>query len=396
MATRSQRHVYETRGTINGLYPPAPGPSAPTITSPATRTVLENAAFSLPLTASEPVTWSKQGGDQALFGLTGSTLSMIARDYENPADGDHDNVYVTTLHAVSIATGKDTLQTFSLTVSDVAEDTTPPTITSVAAISLAENAALSFALTANETVTWSKVGGADQALFTVTGSTLSMTAKDFEVPTDADLNNVYVVQIRATDPSNNQTNQTISVTVTNVDETFITDFSGLADSDLSAVPGWSRIVGIVNGAGPRSGKLAGLDTGAPGSLYWITDQGSQNHWVEIVLPNPLPTNSGPFAICRADNTGQNYVGIRSLNQFVECYKREASSMISLYTSGNLLVPGDTLRLECNAQTYTIKRNGAQIQTGSINNVSLNSTRQGFIARSVAVNPFATIYRAGLL
>lgn len=395
MSTRSQRHVYEIRGTVNGLYPSG-GASAPTITSPSSRTVLENAAFSLTLTASEAVTWSKQGGDQALFTLTGPTLTMVARDFENPADGDHDNVYVVTLHAVSVATSKDTLQTFSLTVVDVVEDTTPPTITSVASINLAENTALSFALTANETVTWSLIGGADQALFTVTGSTLSMTAKDFEAPADADLNNVYVVQVRATDTSSNTTPQTISVTVTNVDETFTTDFAPLPDSDLSAVPGWTRIVGIVNGAGPRSGKLAGLDTGAPGSLYWCTDQGSANHWVEITLPSPLPTNSGPFAICRADNTGQNYVGIRSLNQFVECYKREASNMISLYTSGNLLVPGDVLRLECNGQTYVIKRNGTQIQTGSINNVALTSTRQGFIARSTAVNPFATLFRAGAL
>lgn len=299
MSARSQRHVYAVRGTVDGRYP-AGGVQPPSITSPSARTVLEGAAFSLPLTASEAVTWSKQGGDQALFGLTGATLSMVARDYEAPADGDRDNVYVVTLRAVSVATSKEALQTFSLTVTDV------------------------------------------------------------------------------------------------LVEGFVTDFTALPDSDLAAVTGWTRQTGIVNGAGPRSGKLAGLDTGAPGSLYWCTDQGSADHWVEITLPNPLPTNSGPFAVCRADNTAQNYVGIRSLNQFVECYRRDASNMNSLYTSGNLLVAGDVLRLECLGPNYTIKRNGTTIQTGSIGNAAFTSTRQGFVARSVAINPFATLFKAGVL
>jgi len=71
-------------------------------------------------------------------------------------------------------------------------------------------------------------------------------------------------------------------------------------------------------------------------------------------------------------------------------------MVSLYTSGPLLVAGDVLRLECNAGNYAIKRNGTQIQTGAINNGTLVSTRQGFIARSVTVNPFATKFAAGVI
>jgi len=299
MATRSQRHVYEIQGTVNGLRP-STGPGAPIITSPASLAVVENTAFSTTLAASEPVTWTKAGTDGGLFTLTGATLSMVARDYENPADADRDNTYIVQLTATSVGTGLKAIQVFSLAVMNTAV------------------------------------------------------------------------------------------------EGFVTDFTTLPDSDLSAVAGWARIIGVANGAAVRSGKLAGLDTGAPGSLYWCLDQGNMNHYVEITLPNPLPTNSGPFAVCRADSSGQNYVGIRSLNNFVECYKREASNMVSLYTSGPLLVAGDVLRLECNAQTYNINRNGTQIQTGSINNAALVSTRQGFIARSVSVNPFATRFAAGVI
>lgn len=97
-------------------------------------------------------------------------------------------------------------------------DSTAPTITSSASVSLAENTALSHSLTADETVTWSKVGGADTALFTVAGSTLSMTARDYEVPTDANTDNAYVVTVRATDTALNTTDQTITVTITDQDE----------------------------------------------------------------------------------------------------------------------------------------------------------------------------------
>ena len=75
---------------------------------------------------------------------------------------------------------------------------TPPTITSSAAINLFENAILTHTLTANEAVTWSKSGGADQALFTLAGNILTLAAKDFEEPTDADHNNQYVCQVTAT------------------------------------------------------------------------------------------------------------------------------------------------------------------------------------------------------
>jgi hypothetical protein len=98
------------------------------------------------------------------------------------------------------------------------EDVTAPTITSSASISLPEGDALSHTLTADESVTWTKTGGADEALFTLAGSNLSMTAKDFEIPEDSGSNNTYVVQVTATDAASNATDQTITVTVTDVAE----------------------------------------------------------------------------------------------------------------------------------------------------------------------------------
>lgn len=96
-------------------------------------------------------------------------------------------------------------------------DVTPPTITSANTDSVFENSTLAHALTADETVTWSIVGGADQARFEISGSTLRWLAnitKNYEVPDDAGTNNTYVVTVRATDLASNTTDQTITVTVT--------------------------------------------------------------------------------------------------------------------------------------------------------------------------------------
>ena len=103
----------------------------------------------------------------------------------------------------------------------VAPDVTAPTITSAATASNAENSVLVHPLTANETVSWSIVGGADAARFEIVGNTLRWLGngtKDFEAPNDADSDNIYVVQVRATDNAGNSTDQTVSVTVTDVVE----------------------------------------------------------------------------------------------------------------------------------------------------------------------------------
>ena len=194
-----------------------PDVTAPTITSSNAVSWPENSAFSHALTASEAVTWTKTGGaDTALFTLVGSTLTMTAKNFESPVDAGANNTYVVQVTATDAASNA-TNQTLTVTITDV--DDTAPTITSAAAVNLAEGTALSHALTASEAVTWTKTGGADTALFTLAGSTLSMTAKDYELPVDADANNTYVVQVTATDAALNATNQTITVTVTDVVDT---------------------------------------------------------------------------------------------------------------------------------------------------------------------------------
>lgn len=94
-----------------------------------------------------------------------------------------------------------------------------PTFTSLTTDSVPEAHTLSHALTTSETATFTLVGGADQARFEISGSTLrwlSDGTKTYASPDDADTNNTYVVTVRGTDTKGNITDQTITVTVTQV------------------------------------------------------------------------------------------------------------------------------------------------------------------------------------
>ena len=94
-------------------------------------------------------------------------------------------------------------------------DTTPPTITSTSSPSVVEGNALSHALTANETVTWTKISGAD---FTLSGSTLSLPAKTYP-------SGPFVAVVRATDTAGNWSEQTITATITKAPLVQVVGFS---------------------------------------------------------------------------------------------------------------------------------------------------------------------------
>ncbi|MCH4902840.1 hypothetical protein GSN00_00115, partial [Cylindrospermopsis raciborskii CHAB3438] len=115
-------------------------------------------------------------------------------------------------------------QTVTVNVTNVVEVGNPPVITSSSTFSVAENSTAVGTITATDadanTLTYSISGGADQSLFSINGTTGALsfvTAPNFEVPTDAGINNVYNLQIQVTD-GNNTVTQDLIITVTNVNE----------------------------------------------------------------------------------------------------------------------------------------------------------------------------------
>lgn len=124
-----------------------------------------------------------------------------------------------------------------------------PVFTSGSAISVAENnTATGYIATAtdanNNTVTFSLSGGTDQAKFSIDSSSgvLSFqTAVDFEMPSDSDTNNTYVVDITATDGTASVV-KSVTVTVTNVVE-----ITGYYDTGDISIAGTNNLQGMING-----------------------------------------------------------------------------------------------------------------------------------------------------
>ena len=122
-----------------------------------------------------------------------------------------------------------------------------PTLTlgGVADANLAENTAY----TGNATLTGTPVGNITWALtgddanangFTLsnqsnTGATVTLGAKDFEVPTDNDTNNIYVYTLTATDDDGNSDTVNVAITITNVDE------APAKPANLTAAPGDTEV-----------------------------------------------------------------------------------------------------------------------------------------------------------
>lgn len=97
---------------------------APTITSLDSASIAENNTAIITCTANETVTWDLNGGaDVAKFAINSSTgdLSFLsAPDFETPTDGGSNNTYIVGVRATDTA-GNATTQTFTATVTDVAE-----------------------------------------------------------------------------------------------------------------------------------------------------------------------------------------------------------------------------------------------------------------------------------
>jgi predicted HAD superfamily phosphohydrolase len=86
-------------------------------------------------------------------------------------------------------------------------------------VSIPENTTTVFEFEASETVNWTVEGGPDAALLQFNGNELAfISAPDFENPQDADSDNIYQITVRATNSLNAFAEQTVSITVTDIDE----------------------------------------------------------------------------------------------------------------------------------------------------------------------------------
>jgi hypothetical protein len=245
------------RGAVHVLFLKAAN-TDPIFTTPDTTSIPENTTAVMTVTAvdadlpAQQVIYSIVGGaDQAKFGITsGGVLSFnSAPDFETPTDANGDNIYQVLVQASDGERGMAT-QLISASVTPVNDNN--PVFTSSDTAAVPENTTFVQNVTATDfdlpaqTVTFSIAGGADQAKFNITsGGELSFVAPpDFEAPTDANSDNVYVVIVQASDGSFTNL-QAVLISVTNVIEPppLPGDYNKDNDVDAADYVFWRKTLG---------------------------------------------------------------------------------------------------------------------------------------------------------
>jgi hypothetical protein len=195
----------------------------------------------------QTVTFSIVGGtDQSKFGITsGGLLSFTGPpNFEAPTDANGDNVYLVTVQA-NDGNGGMATQSISVIVTPVNDNA--PVFTSSDVVNVAENTTAVLTVSAadadlpSQTIAYSIAGGSDQSKFSITSAgVLSFKSPpDFESPTDANADNLYLVIVQVSDGS--LTNlQAILVTVTNLGEAalMVGDFNNNAVVDTADYVSW--------------------------------------------------------------------------------------------------------------------------------------------------------------
>ena len=131
-------------------------------------------------------------------------------------------------------------------------------------------------LDAGDTVTYTISGGADAALFMIdpgSGALSFVTAPDYEHPLDADGNNVYAVEVTASDGTDSVM-QAVSVQVGNDNEAPVidggTDPRFVSYSEIQNGEWGAPAVTTIMAADPEGAALTYTLTGPDGGFFWIS------------------------------------------------------------------------------------------------------------------------------
>ena len=178
---------------------------------------------------SEPIFTIVGGEDADLFALdsaSGELSFTAAPDAEAPGDADTNNVYELTVQISEPPDPSDDAAPFTTTQDvtvTVLDENEPPAIGSTSFIAI-ENDPRAGRITATDPegdeVVYAIAGGADAALFTIDAGSGTLTFKsapDFEAPSDADRDNVYRLNVSASDGALTST-KGITVAVFDVSE----------------------------------------------------------------------------------------------------------------------------------------------------------------------------------
>jgi hypothetical protein len=215
-------------------------------------------------------------------------------------------------------------------------DTTPPTITSANTFSVNENATSIATVTANETSTWTISAGVDSATVQVNSSTGALTfktARNFESPGDADLNNTYIFTVMATDSGGNTATQSITVTILNLNEAPTLTSNGGGDTATITIAENNSGVTTVQATDPDSGttltfSISGSDSAdfvinsASGSLSFASNpdfenaldsNGDNRYQINLVVSDGALSDTQTVTVVITDVTETVFLGALAIS-----------------------------------------------------------------------------------
>ena len=207
------------------------------------------------------------GADASSFSCTATSTAYTlafssAADFEG-ASADGDDIYVVT---VTINDGAQNGPTVSYSVTVTDTDDEPPVFTSSESVSMAENVQVVVTLSVTDadssTAPTYTLSGTDSALFEVASGTLrfaSSGGQNYESLTCTA--NPCVVVVTATDAGGNVATQTVSVTITDVDEFNVTAPSDTDGDDNTLAEN------VANGA---SAEITASASDADGTTNTVT------------------------------------------------------------------------------------------------------------------------------
>lgn len=263
--------------------------SGPVFTSSSAPSVAENSSTAFTVAANDthgPVRYAIQGGaDASRFAIdptTGLVQFLAPPDYETPDDADANRTYLLQISATD-ALSQSTLQNLTLTLTAVNDNS--PVFTSLPTFSVVENTTTVGTVVSTDadlpgqTLSYLISGGLDAARFaiTATGQLRFVSPPDYETPLDSNRDNVYQVQIMASDGAGRSTSQAIAVTVTNENEapTSLTLSSAAIVENNAA----NAIIGTMTATDP--------DTASTLSYSLVTGEGSSDNSTFAIIGNTL-------------------------------------------------------------------------------------------------------------
>ena len=251
--------------------------TAPQLTISPDATLTNAGLITFTFQFSESVVGFVAGDIQVTNGTAGTFTIVDADTYTlavtPTADGD------VTVNVAATTASDSSANTNSAATATATSDRTGPIFSTPSAVGVAENATAVLTVNASDAhgpLVYAISGGADSSKFEIdstSGALKFITAPDFENPDDFDLNNVYEVRVNAGDALNQITVQSLSVTVTAVNDNaplFASGANFQVPENLTAV----GTVSTTDADKPTQAVTFTISGGADAALFTIMGGGA--------------------------------------------------------------------------------------------------------------------------